>query len=352
MNHHRTGSIAMPSQNHPSTSLALAMVLKLSLCGLLWWLGTASALAQSCWVSTQPTIAFGEVGTAGKDTSGNLVFRCQREFLQFTAFRVCLFLPEGSPIAGINPRYMTNNNGAQMAYNLFSDAARSQIIGPYGSSYPTYSATLTLASAFVYEGNGTMPVYARANSGQSLPSTYGFQSQLNGGQLRYSYNTAGLSSPPAPTVAQCLSGTGADGSGIVSGIYTGVTATFANTCRITTATDLDFGATTGLPGNRDQTSTINLQCPLNTNWRVGLDNGSNASGNVRRMAGPSGSFLTYELYRNSSRNQRWGNTLGSDTSGGTGTNASQSLTVYGRVPAQATPVRGSFSDTVTITLTY
>jgi spore coat protein U-like protein len=351
MKHIRHGNKPMPFRHHALFSPVLATLLKISLCALLWW-AAAPAKAQSCWVTEQPTIAFGEVGTAGKDTFDNLTFRCQRNAFEFTAFRVCLSLPEGSPIPGINPRYMTNNNNAQMAYNLYSDPARTQIIGPYGSPYPAYSTTLTLSALFVYEGNGTMPVYARAPAGQSLPSTYAYQSQLNGGQLRYSYNTGLLSTPSAPTVAQCLSGSGATGSGIVSGIYTGVTATFANTCRITTASDLDFGAVTGLPGNGDQTSTIGLQCPLGTTWRVGLNNGVNANGNIRRMAGPSGSFLTYELYRDSGHSQRWGNTLGTDTSGGTGTNATQSLTVYGRVPAQPTPVRGSFSDTVTVTLTY
>lgn len=342
----------MPFRHHALFLPVSATLLKLSLCLLLWCVAAAPANAQSCWVTEQPTIAFGEIGTAGKDTFDNLTFRCQRNALEFTVFRVCLSLPEGSPIPGIDPRYMTNNNGAQMAYNLYSDPARTQIIGPYGGPYPAYSTTLALSALFVYEGNGTMPVYARAPAGQSLPSTYPYQSQLNGGQLRYSYNIGLLSTPSAPTVAQCLSGSGANGSGIVSGVYTEVTATFANICRVTTATDLDFGAVTGLPGNRDQSTTIQLQCPLGTTWRVGLNNGVSANGNIRRMAGPSGSFLTYELYRDSGRSQRWGNTLGTDTSGGTGTNATQSLTIYGRVPAQPTPVRGSFSDTVIVTLTY
>ena len=40
------------------------------------------------------------------------------------------------------------------------------------------------------------------------------------------------------------------------------------------------------------------------------------------------------------------------TLGGTGTAATQSIPVYGRVPAQATPPPGTYSDTVVATVTY
>lgn len=313
----------------------------------------APAAAQSCWVGTGPTIAFGEVGTGGKDASATLSVTCQRDWFQFASFRLCMAIPDGTPIAGTNPRWMSNYNGAQMAYDLYSDAARTRQIGPFGSGYPTYSATLSMNAALDFQATVNMPIYGRARAGQQLPATHAYQSQIGGGQIRYSYNTASVFNPnPAPpSEAQCLSGNGASGSGI-AGFHTSVTATFANTCRITTATDLDFGVVTALTANRDQTSSIQLQCPNGTPWRVGLDNGSHAVGNTRRMAGPGGHFLQYELYRNVQRNQRWGTALGTDTSAGTGNNASQSVTVYGRVPAQAIQRAGAYSDTVTITLTY
>lgn len=324
----------------------------LLLAGLL---GSAAlpANAQQCWISDQLDVAFGEVGPAGKNTSDTLTVTCQRNFLQFTTFRLCLFIPDGSPIPGVAPRWMSNYNGAQMGYDLYSDAARTQIIGPWGSGFPTYTTTLAMSSAFVFESTVNMPIYARAHPGQSLSAAHPFESQIGGGQVRYSYNVGSLfnPNPSAPTPAQCLSGSGASGSGTV-GFHTQVSATFANTCRITTATDLDFGAVGVLAGNRDQTSTIQLQCPNGAAWRVGLNNGSHANGSTRRMAGPGGSYLRYELYRDAGRNQRWGNTANVDTVNGSGTNASQSLTVHGRVPAQASPVPGTYSDTVTVTLTY
>ncbi|WP_409528142.1 spore coat protein U domain-containing protein [Rhizobium sp.] len=37
---------------------------------------------------------------------------------------------------------------------------------------------------------------------------------------------------------------------------------------------------------------------------------------------------------------------------GTGTGSPQTLTVYGRVPAQNTPAPGTYSDTVVVTVSY
>ncbi len=48
----------------------------------------------------------------------------------------------------------------------------------------------------------------------------------------------------------------------------------------------------------------------------------------------------------------WGNTIGTDTVAGTGTGSNQSLTVYGRVPVQSTPVGATYTDTVIVTVTY
>lgn len=314
-------------------------------------LPSAPAMAQSCWIESQPSIAFGEVGPAGKTTTGQLRYTCNRPFAVFVAYRVCLFIPEGTPIAGLNPRWMTNYNGAQMAYNLYSDPSYTQVIGPLGSGQPVYSSTMTLNSPLSFSAQGTMTVHARANAGQVLPATNGFQAHIYNAELRYAYNTAFLGTPDVPTLAQCQTGSGADGRGSVSH-YVGVTATVANTCQISTASDLDFGSTTTLSGSRDQTSTIQLQCPANTPWRVGLDNGLYANGSTRRMRGPGNQHLTYELYRDPTRTQRWGRTLGSDTSNGTGTGGLQTLTVHGRVPAQPVNAAGTYVDTVTITLTY
>ncbi|HYP69685.1 MAG TPA: spore coat U domain-containing protein, partial [Variovorax sp.] len=101
----------------------------------------------------------------------------------------------------------------------------------------------------------------------------------------------------------------------------------------------------------DSTSTITLNCPPNTAWWMGLNNGLHASGTQRRMIGPTGDLVSYELYRDNARAQRWGSTQGTDTVSGSG-GSTASVTVYGRVPAQTGVTPGTYSDTITVTLTY
>jgi spore coat protein U-like protein len=70
---------------------------------------------------------------------------------------------------------------------------------------------------------------------------------------------------------------------------------------------------------------------------------------MRLGAGPS--TVGYQLYRDSGRTQVWGDTAGL-TYGGTGDGATQSIPVYGRVPAQAPQPSGTYVDTVTATVTF
>ena len=48
----------------------------------------------------------------------------------------------------------------------------------------------------------------------------------------------------------------------------------------------------------------------------------------------------------------WGNTVGTDTQAATGTGAAQTYTIYGRIPPQTTPAPATYSDTITVTVTY
>jgi spore coat protein U-like protein len=60
----------------------------------------------------------------------------------------------------------------------------------------------------------------------------------------------------------------------------------------------------------------------------------------------------YRMYVDASHATNWGNTVGIDTISGAGTGSQQTLTIYGRIPAQATPAAATYSDMVTVTVTY
>ena len=116
---------------------------------LLLLLPAAPAAAQSCYIGNAGSIALGTVSPdANTDSQNNLPYTCQSN-ANTTYFRVCMYIPEGAPIPGINPRRMTNYNGAEMQYDLYSDAARTQIIGPppNGNGYPLYTLTALCPAA-------------------------------------------------------------------------------------------------------------------------------------------------------------------------------------------------------------
>jgi spore coat protein U-like protein len=136
-----------------------------------------------------------------------------------------------------------------------------------------------------------------------------------------------------------------------------VSMTIQSTCAITTPNpSLAFPVSGNLSSNVDAAQVFNVQCTSGTPYNVGLDVGSGggtvAIRKMRNGTGAGAPTIDYTMYRDPARTQVWGNTIGTDTLTGTGSGAAQTLTVYGRVFAQTTPAAGTYTDTVTITLTY
>jgi len=119
------------------------------------------------------------------------------------------------------------------------------------------------------------------------------------------------------------------------------------------ATPLAFGSSGVIAANIDNTSTVSVTCTNTTPYNVGLDAGAGTGATVAtREMTAGGATVNYTLYQNPGRSTIWGNTVGTDTMGGTGNGSAQILTVYGRVPSQSTPAPGAYSDTITVTVTY
>lgn len=129
-----------------------------------------------------------------------------------------------------------------------------------------------------------------------------------------------------------------------------VTATVTSNCALSGGT-LAFGTyVSGQTTNLDVQGSINyVNCPVGT-LTLELDNGANASGSQRRMKSGN-NFLNYEIYKTSARSSAW--RTGADAvqlqllQAGSG-----SVPVYGRIPAGQSVPPGSYTDTVTITLTF
>lgn len=136
------------------------------------------------------------------------------------------------------------------------------------------------------------------------------------------------------------------------------TATFTVTANVLTnctiqAQNLNFGSYTGaiLTG----TTTITTDCSNGAPYNVGLNAGTapGATVTTRKMTGPASSdLLSYTLSQDSAHSVNWGNTIGTDTVASTGTGAAQTFTVFGQIPASQFTTTGTYTDTITATLTF
>lgn len=136
-----------------------------------------------------------------------------------------------------------------------------------------------------------------------------------------------------------------------------VNATVVSSCTVS-GTLLNFGTAldplaAAVPV--DASSALTVTCTNTTPYTVALDAGVNAgSSSFAGRSMKNGSYaMGYQLYVNSGRSTVWGDgTGGSSTASGVGTGSAQTLTVYGRVPSLTGAVPGTYTDTVTVTITY
>lgn len=127
-----------------------------------------------------------------------------------------------------------------------------------------------------------------------------------------------------------------------------VTATVVASCSISAAA-LAFGNYTSAAV--DAVATISVTCSTGTTYDIELDAGTASGATTATRAMQNGSnTLSYNIYSNSGRSTVWG--LTTDKVSGTGTGSAQSLSAYGRIPAGQSVAAGSYSDTITATITY
>lgn len=134
-----------------------------------------------------------------------------------------------------------------------------------------------------------------------------------------------------------------------------VSSTVVATCNVS-AGAMNFGSMlpTPIQSNVDTTSSIVATCSNSVPYTIALSAGTGSGGTValRRMTSGSDT-LNYQLYTDSQRTALWGDgTAGTTVSNQTGTGSAQTITVYGRIPTGQTPPVGTYTDTVTVTVTF
>lgn len=334
---------------------SLQALLPPMICALLWLMPATAVKADtvSCTITVAPNINLGTYDSAnGSSGSAPVGWSCSNTSNQTAYVTLCINIVAGSGGTQGNSRLLSDGAGHTLQFQLYKTAASDpgQIWG--SPQTPSWTRLQTTVPPLAKNGGTTLAnsgatVYGTAPAGQTANVVAGtYQSTFtNGDALVYSYNLSGGGNQVWP--ADCGSGNSSNASMTFT-----VTANVVPACSVS-ATTLDFGSLTGfMTTNVDATSTVQATCPPGIPYQIGLTNGLYDSGTTRRMAGGSSEFVTYELYRDSNRSQRWGNTQNSDTVTSTGNGASQSTIVYGRVAPQATPSPSIYTDTITVNVFY
>lgn len=330
----------------------------LILMGLLLALLGGQARADSCTL-TAGNIVFGSVSSISSsdvfaNSAGWNVTCTWTNFLGSLLtpnVTVCLYLGAGTNSSSTvtAPRQL-GNGAVKVNYNLYTDTsyAASKIWGGWvGTTTSTTPIIFTLTKTGGV-GSLTQPIsiYGKLVADATLAATsvgstdltvtsdFGAGSSL----MQYIFFLTGTPSCAlGPTVA----------------IPFQVSGKVINDCNISIG-NLAFPDSNLLSGTLRSTSNMNIRCSLNTAYRILLSYGSNAGGSTaRKMKKVSGSeTVSYQL-SNTLDGSNWGDGSGGTVVvTGTGNGNSASVTVFGRVPTQATPSPGDYKDTITATVQF
>lgn len=302
----------------------------------LWLLTPSPTVAQTCTASATP-LAFGTVNTVYNrtyDTTNTVTVTCTGTAA--TQIRICPYIASGSGGASPSgPRQMSAGVN-KLNFDIYTDQNHTQRWAndqATGANPETLMATATSGPA-----STAITLYGQIPAGQT-------------GAAIGSY-TSSFSSPTKITYGYASSYSSCSASGAKqSSFFFQATATNSTSCAVSTL-PVAFGSVNDLNSTRTAAGAVRVSCAPGTTYIIALDGGANGgtSAASRKMANGSAT-ITYGLYKDSSSASGWYN----DASGiysGTADGTTQSIAVYGRVPAQPTPAGGTYVDTVVVTVTY
>ena len=100
------------------------------------------------------------------------------------------------------------------------------------------------------------------------------------------------------------------------------------------------------------TATLILSCNGNPEFAIALNEGTAPGATVtnRSMTGGGSNQLNYGLFSDPGYSQNWGNTPGTGWVTGTENGTNRIFTIYAQLPANQSPPRNTYSDTITATI--
>lgn len=134
-----------------------------------------------------------------------------------------------------------------------------------------------------------------------------------------------------------------------------VTASIVDACAVQ-ASDLAFGVYSPSSSTAlDSTTAVSVYCTVGTNYSLALNVGTGGGTYVSRKMTSGANQLFYNLYTTTARSTVWGDgTASTGTVGGTGIGllTAATHTIYGRMSINQDSPPGSYSSTVTVTLSF
>ncbi len=333
----------------------LSLVWSALLLAALFLFGACDARADSCGASMTDVVFTNVSPIAGSDyyANGTLTVTCTwtvltgvPPLLLFPNVAVCVYLGVGSGGGTGSPRYMTNG-GNQMPFNLYVDNtyAAASIWGGNGLPASTTSiqtamggllALGSISRSFTVYGKIPGSSLAGVKTVGNADTTYG-ASFAGHGSISYAFYGA----VPSPCTAGASASFGFNAR-----------ATVTNNCLISTG-NLAFGTNSVLTGAVRSSAAMNVQCTGNSAYQVSLSAGGSGNVAARKMKNAAtGETIGYTI-SNSLDGPAWGDgSGGTAVVAGTGSGTAQTITMYGKVPAQKTPAPGDYKDTVIATLVF
>jgi spore coat protein U-like protein len=169
----------------------------------------------------------------------------------------------------------------------------------------------------------------------------------------------------AAALALCVGPTAANAGSQTTTLS--ISASVTSNCTALTPSSISFGSydvftyPTGTPLKDNTAATFSTNCTLNApiNWTVGIGN-SCGQGSVpadRAMTDGASHYLSYELYQNSAFTTPWAfaSSCGAPTAvsqTGAGSTTANTISVYGLIPGGQNAYENSYSDSVTVTVSF
>lgn len=305
-------------------------------CLVALWICASPANAQTCSFSAT-NLAFGSVQASNGqavDAVATLTATCRRSGGQSSTVYICPNFGDGSGGSSGSDRTTVRTGGGTLKYQLYSNAARTVVWGSPGwqGNPPVFSYALPQANTN-YGQNFT--IYGRVMPSQQGAIAGSYSSSMS---LTHVYMEIGQT----PSVCD-----GNQGTVLSSPSFT-ISATVLAGCTVS-ITDVDFGSKGDLTAVTDAEGAVRVVCSSGTAWSAALALGTGETATARTMSNGA-TNITYGLYKDIARTQPW--STGTQSIGGTGNGLQQSITAYGRVPIQSTPVANTYTDTVIVNLTY